>query len=151
MPHGGLHLVDVKGGVSVHHHFHVFVVVGEPRDADVLEVSVGDVFSHSLGPDAKKTFLVEIIVRVLSGLHRRVHELLHGGTNDFVGNLVVGVAEFLEGRLPVAADLVVVLVLLDTKGRGWLDKKEDHDVEVFVSPVVLRNVAGVSWPRCFFQ
>ena len=27
-------------------------------------------------------------------------------------------AEFLEGRLPVAADLVVVLVLLDTKGRG---------------------------------
>ena len=38
--------------------------------------------------------------------------------NDFVGNLVVGVAEFLEGRLPVAADLVVVLVLLDTKGRG---------------------------------
>ena len=118
MPHGGLHLVDVKGGVSVHHHFHVFVVVGEPRDADVLEVSVGDVFSHFLGPDAKKTFLVEIIVRVLSGLHRRVHELLHGGTNDFVGNLVVGVAEFLEGRLPVVADLVVVLVLLDTKGRG---------------------------------
>ena len=151
MPHGGLHLVDVKGGVSVHHHFHVFVVVGEPRDADVLEVSVGDVFSHFLGPDAKKTFLVEIIVRVLSGLHRRVHELLHGGTNDFVGNLVVGVAEFLEGRLPVAADLVVVLVLLDTKGRGQLDKKEEHGVEVFVSPVVLRNVAGVSWPRCFFQ
>ena len=98
--------------------FSRFVVVGEPRDADVLEVSVGDVFSHFLGPDAKKTFLVEIIVRVLSGLHRRVHELLHGGTNDFVGNLVVGVAEFLEGRLPVAADLVVVLVLLDTKGRG---------------------------------
>ena len=65
-----------------------------------------------------RTFLVEIIVRVLSGLHRRVHELLHGGTNDFVGNLVVGVAEFLERRLPVAADLVVVLVLLDTKGRG---------------------------------
>ena len=118
MPHGGLHLVDVKGGVSVHHHFHVLVVVGEPRDADVLEVSVGNVFSHFLGPDAKKTFLVEIIVRVLSGLHRHVHELLHGGTNDFVGNLVVGVAEFLEGRLPVAADLVVVLVLLDTKGRG---------------------------------
>ena len=118
MPHGGLHLVDVKGGVSVHHHFHVFVAVGQPRDADVFEVSVGDVFSHFLGPDAKKTFLVEIIVRVLSGLHRRVHELLHGGTNDFVGNLVLGVAEFLEGRLPVAADLVVVLVLLDTKGRG---------------------------------
>ena len=67
MPHGGLHLVDVKGGVSVHHHFHVFVVVGEPRDADVLEVWVVDVFSYFLGPDAKKTFLVEIIVRVLSG------------------------------------------------------------------------------------
>ena len=39
-------------------------------------------------------------------------------TSSVTLSYLVGVAEFLEGRLPVAAVLVVVLVLLDTKGRG---------------------------------
>ena len=56
--HGGLHLVDVEGRVAVHHHLHILVLVGEVRDADVLELPVRYLFSHLLGPDAEKTLFL---------------------------------------------------------------------------------------------
>ena len=58
--HGGLHLliVDVEGRGMVHHHLRILVIVGEARDADVLEPPVGYLFSHLLDPDAEKTLLV---------------------------------------------------------------------------------------------
>ena len=60
--HGGLYLVDVEGRVAVHHHLHILVLVGEARDADVLESPVGRLFSHLLDPDAEKTLLVEVML-----------------------------------------------------------------------------------------
>ena len=116
MSHGGLHVVDVEGRVAVHHHIHILVLIGEARDADVLELPVGYLFSHLLDPDADKTLLVEVVVWVLSRLRRRVHELLHDCADDLMGDLVVVAAEDLEGCLPVAADLAFILVLLDTEG-----------------------------------
>ena len=111
--HGGLHLVDVEGQVAVHHHLHILVLVGEARDADVFESPVRHLFFHPLGPDAEKTLLlVEVVVWVLSRLHRRVHELLHGCADDLIDDLVVVAAELLEGCLSVAADLAFILVLL---------------------------------------
>ena len=82
--HGGLHLVDAEGRVAVHHHLHVPVLVGESRDADVLEPPVGYLFSHLLDPDAEKTLLVEVVVWVLSRLHRRVHELFQRSMEKLV-------------------------------------------------------------------
>ena len=114
--HGGLHLADVEGRVAVHHHLHILVLVGEARDADVLEPPVGYLFSHLLDPDVEKTLLVEVVVWVLSMLHRRVHELIHGCADDLIGDLVVVAAELLEGCLSVATDLAFTLVLLDTEG-----------------------------------
>ena len=43
--HGSLHVVDVEGRATVHHHIHILVLVGEARDADVLEPPVGYLFS----------------------------------------------------------------------------------------------------------
>ena len=106
----------VEGRVAVHHHLHILVLVGKARDADVLELPVGYLFSHLLDPDAEKTLLVEVVVWVLPRLHRRVHELLHGCADDFIGDLVVVAAELLGGCLSVAADLAFILVLLDTEG-----------------------------------
>ena len=124
--HGGLHLVEVELRVTVHHHLHIFVLIGEVRDADVLELPVGYRFSHLLDPDAEKTLLVEVVVWVLSRLHRCVHELLHGCGDDLIGDLVVVAAELLEGCLSVAADLAITLVLLDAglqlarrEGTAW--------------------------------
>ena len=78
----------------VHHYLHILVVVGEARDADVLVPPVGYLFSHLLDPDAEKTLLVEVVVVwVLSRLHPRVHELLHGCADDLIGDLVVVAAE----------------------------------------------------------
>ena len=114
--HGGLHLVDVEGRVAVYHHLHILVLVGEAHDADVLEPPVGYLFSYLLDPDAEKTLLVEVVVWLLSRLHRGVHELLHGCADDLIGDLVVVAAELLEGCLSVAADLAFTLVLLDTEG-----------------------------------
>ena len=114
--HGGLHLVDVEGRVAVQHHLHILALVGEARDADVLEPPVGYRFSHLLDPDAEKTLLVEVVVWVLSRLHRRVRELLHGCAGDLIGDLVVVAAELLEGCFSVAVDLSFILVLLDTEG-----------------------------------
>ena len=114
--HGGLHLVDVEGRVAVHHHLHILVLVGEARDTDVLEPPVGYLFSHLLDPDAGKTRLVEVVVWVLSRLHRRVHKLLHGCADYLIGDLVVVAGELLEGCLSVAADLAFIFVLLDTEG-----------------------------------
>ena len=116
MSHGGLHLVDVEGRVAVHHHLHILVLVGEARDADILESPVGYLFFHLLDPDAEKTLLVEVVVWVLSRLHRRVHELFHSCGDDLIGDLVVVAAELLDGCLSVAADLASILVLLDTEG-----------------------------------
>ena len=116
LSHGGLHLVDVEGRVSVHYHLQILVLVGEARDADVIEPPVGYLFSHLLDPDAEKTLLVEVVVWVLSRLHRRVHELLYGCADDLIGDLVVVAAELLESCLSVAADLAFILVLLDTEG-----------------------------------
>ena len=116
MSHGGLHLVDGRGRVAVHHHRHILVLVGEARDADVLEPPVGYLFSYLLDSDAEKTLLVEVVVWVLSRLHRRVHELFHGCADDLIGDLVVVAAEILEGCLSVAADLAFILILLDTEG-----------------------------------
>ena len=56
---GGLHLVDVEGRVAVHHHLHILVLVGEARDAAVLEPPVGYLFSHLLDLDAEKTLFVK--------------------------------------------------------------------------------------------
>ena len=114
--HGGMHLVDVEGRVAVHHHLHILVLVGEARDADVLEPPVGYLFSHIFDSDAEKTLLVEVVVWDLSRLYRRVHELLHGCADDLIGDLVVVAAELLEGCLSVAADLDFILVLLYTEG-----------------------------------
>ena len=106
--HSGLHLVNVEGRVAVHHHLHILVLVDE--------APVRYLFSHLLDPDAEKTLLVEVVVWVLSKLHRRVHELLHGCADDLIVDLVVVAAELLEGCLSVAADLAFILVLLDTEG-----------------------------------
>lgn len=108
-------------------------------------------FSHFLGPDAKKAILVEEVVRVSSGFNRRVHEVLHGSTNDLVGDLVVVVTEFVEGRLPIAVIFVIILVGMDTEGCGQLDEKGEHVIEVFVSPVELGDVACVGRPSCSFE
>ena len=115
MSHGGLHLVDVEGRVAAHHHLDILVLVSEARDADVLEPPVGYLFSHLLDPNTEKTLLV-VVVWVLSRLHRRVHELLHGCADDLIGDLVVVAAELLDSCLSVAADLTFILVLLDTEG-----------------------------------
>ena len=95
MSHGGLHLVDVEGRVEVHHHLNILVLVSEARYADVLEPPVGYLFPHLLDPDAENTLLVEVVVWVLSRLHRRVYELLHGCADDLIGDLVVFAAELL--------------------------------------------------------
>ena len=116
--HGGLHLVDAEGRVAIHHHLHILVFLGETRDADVLEPPVKYIFSHLLDPDAEKTLLVEVVVWVLSRLHRRVHELLHGYADDLIDDLVVVAAELLEGCLSVAADLAFILVLWTQRAAG---------------------------------
>ena len=116
MSHGGLHLVDVERGVAVRHHLHIFVLVGEARDADVLEPPVGYLFYYLLDPDAEKKLFVEVVVWVLSRLHRRVHELLQGCADDLIGDLVVVAAKLIEGCLSVAADLAFILVRLGTEG-----------------------------------
>ena len=69
-----------------------------------------------LNPDAETMLLVEVVVWVLSRLHQRDHELLHGCADDLIGDLVVVAVELLEGCLSVAADLALILVLLDTEG-----------------------------------
>ena len=98
--HGGLHLVDVEGRVAVHRHLHILVLIGEVRDADVLELPVGYLLSHLLDPDAEKTLLVEVVVWVLSRLHRRVHELVHGCADDLIGDLVVVPQSSLKDACP---------------------------------------------------
>ena len=114
--HGDLHLVDVEGRVAVRLHLRILVLVGEAHDADVLEPPVGYLLSHILDHDAEKALPAEVVVWVLSRLHRRVHELLHGCADDLINDLVVVAAEILEGCLSVADDLAFILVLLDTEG-----------------------------------
>ena len=116
--HGGLYLVDVGGRDVVHHHLRILVLVGEARDADVLEPPVGYLFSHLLDPDAEKTLLVEVVVWVLSRLHRRVQELLHGCADNLIGDRVVVAAELLEGCLSVATDLAFILESFNDWGGG---------------------------------
>ena len=94
----------------------ILVLVGEARDADGLKPLVGCLFSHLLDPDTEKTLLVEVVVWVLSRLHGRVHELLHGCADDLIGDLVVVAAGLVEGFLFVAADLALILVRLNTEG-----------------------------------
>lgn len=137
MAHGGLHLVDVKCWITIHHELDVLVFRGESLDANILESPVGDGFTHPLKLGASKGLFHEVVVRILPLLHRRRDQLLHSGVYNFVSHLVVFVNQLLKGPLTVPACTRCVLVLDDEECRWFLCEQVENCVEVFIRPVVV--------------
>ena len=79
---------------------------------DVLEAAVGYFFAHFFQLSAEEMLLVEVVVRVFARVHGCAFQFLQLGSNHLVRHPVVVVAEFLEGFLSVAANSVVVFVLV---------------------------------------
>lgn len=87
--HGFLHLANFIGGVPVGDHFGVFDIRNIPLDAKILASVKGDGFTQLLELRADEGLLYQVVGRMLASLHAGFDDLLHGCTDDFLGDLVV--------------------------------------------------------------
>ena len=114
-----IYLFYVERRVAVHHQVDVHVLCSKPLDANVLKSAIGDGFTHRFEVRAGESLLHEVVVRILALLDAGVYELLHGCTDDFVGDLVVLADQFLYGLQPVSACICGVFMLGHQECR-WL-------------------------------